>query len=191
MKTTHEFGTSCTVENRWAPMLDKWLAESYSIRPASMDEQWKGIDRVAIDEDGMPVGIDYKCDEQARRTGRIFIETVSNDVSGRKGWAWTSEAKWIFYLVTPDCVLAFLMSRLRKELPGWLRRFGERAAQNRGYRTLGVCVPLAVAQEAAEYVARLDLGDGVVLQERDSEEDPEPPAGGLAMQARLFAEGEQ
>jgi len=128
--------------------------------------------RVAVDEDGAEVGIDYKCDERAARTGNAFIETVSNDVSGRPGWALTTEAEWIFYFVVPDRVLGILSAKLRRALPSWQRRFPTRAARNvswdgKPYRTLGVCVPLKEVEAVAEWVAHLGRGDGPVLAPRE------------------------
>lgn len=167
MPELHEFHRSSKVEDRWAPVLDAWLGEHYSFRPATMAEQWRGIDRVAVDDSGREAGIDYKCDTQAGRTNNVFIETVSNDQSGRPGWAETSEAEWIFYFVTPGLVLAFRTVRLREALRSWQRRYPTRGARNGRYTTMGVCVPIQVAKTVAEYTARLDEGDGPVLAEFD------------------------
>jgi hypothetical protein len=166
----HDFDKSKGVEDRWAPVLDEWLRQHYRIREATRDEQWRGIDRVAIDDDGREVGIDYKCDQVAQRTGNLFVETVSNDRSGRKGWTLTGEAEWVFYFATPSTVYAFREDRLREALPGWTARFKTRPAPNARFNTLGVCVPVAAAEQVAEYVARLDRDDGPVLQARDADE---------------------
>jgi hypothetical protein len=162
----HRFDHSCSVEARWAPTLDAWLSAAYALRPATSAEQWRGIDRVAIDDDGHPVSLDYKCDERCAQTGNVFIEIVSNATTGRPGWALTSEAIWLVYFVTPHSVLMFLLSHLRARLPAWRERFPERPARNEGYDTLGLCVPLRVALGAVEYVAHLDHGDGAILQPR-------------------------
>ena len=171
----HDFQACRAVEDRWSAKLDDWLAESYPMRPATMEEQWRGMDRlvrVALDEDGLEVGVDYKCDERAARTGNAFIETVSNDVSGRKGWALTTEADWVFYFVVPDRVFGLRADKLRAAIPDWQRRFPTRAARNVGrdgrpFRTLGVCVPLKEVAAVAEWVAHLDQGDGPVLATRE------------------------
>ncbi len=164
----HEFQRSCQVEDRWAPVLDAWLGQRYRLRPATTGEQWLGMDRMVIADDGM-VGIDYKCDERAQQIGNAFIELVSNDVSGRWGWGLTSEADWILYFVVPGQVLAFLAAHLRDALPAWLQQFPVRRAHNGRYRTLGICVPLDEARRVAEYVAHLDRGDGPVLMPRCEE----------------------
>ena len=165
-KAIHQFAQSQAVEAKHAPRLDAWLSESYPIREATMAEQWQGIDRVAITFDGY-VTIDYKCDEKARKTDRLFLETVSNSVTGRPGWMRTSRADWLVYFVVPETVWMFRFDRLRRMMPGWQRTYGERAARNVSYATLGVCVPVTVAVSAVEYLARLAHGDGAVLEVSD------------------------
>lgn len=162
----HQFARSQQVETRWARVLDAWLRESYEVREATVAEQWRGIDRVVVAESGL-VTLDYKCDERAQQTGRLFIETVSNSVSRRPGWVHTSHADWLVYFVVPDAVWMFQFARVRQMLPRWLCTYGERSARNLDYATLGVCVPMAVVREAVEYVARLSRGDGAILQESD------------------------
>ena len=112
---------------------------------------------MAADPDGQYL-IDYKCDEAWRRTRNVFIETVSNARTGRRGWALTSEAEWLLYFLTPDRVLVLTFTAVRRHLPTWQARFRLRAAVNDGYDTLGLCVPVSVV-ETAEYTARLDYGD--------------------------------
>lgn len=169
----HDFHASRQVEARWTPVLDAWLGRRYWFQEATMDEQWRGIDRVAIDDHGRQVGIDYKCDEAAARTGNIFVETVSNTTTGRRGWAVAGQADWIFYLVAPSKVLVLLARRLRSVLPSWQQRFGFRLAWNRRgsetYATQGVCVLLECAEREAEQVADLDSTDEPSLRRRDDD----------------------
>jgi hypothetical protein len=166
----HQFAASQGVERRWAPTLDRWLREAYDLREATMDEQWQGIDRVAVTPEG-PVGIDYKCDERAARTGNLFFELVSNDVTGREGWVFSSRADWLAYFIVPDEVWMFLFRRVRSRLPAWWMRYPLRAALNDGYRTQGVCVPRSMARRTVEYVASLRQGDGPVLQPKQRAPD--------------------
>mgnify|MGYP001582985356 FL=1 len=157
----HRFEDSRAVEARWEGVLDAWLrADGRDVRPATMAEQWKGIDRVVTDENGEVCGIEYKIDEVARRTGNIFVETVSNDNTGRPGWAYTSTARWIFYFIVPDRVLCLLTERLRAALPAWLRRFRLKSADNGDYRTVGVVVPIVEAEKVAEQASLLPTERG-------------------------------
>ena len=170
MTIVHEFNQSQEVEARHAPTLDAWLRESYQIREATEAEQWDGIDRVVMAESGL-VTLDYKCDERAHATNRLFIETVSNSVTRRPGWIHTSRADWLAYFVVPDHVWMFRFARVRQRLPDWLSAYRERPARNVGYATLGVCVPMAVARQAVEYIASLVYRDGAVFEPSDRWEE--------------------
>lgn len=170
MSDLHDFDKSRSVEDRHAPVLDAWFAEMYPLRKATMDEQWRGIDRVATTPQG-EVALDYKCDEAAARTKNLFLETVSNSVTGRPGWMHTSESVWLVYFVVPKTVVMFTFARIRPLLPVWAARYPTRAARNAGYSTLGVCVPIEVATAYAEYVADLTTVDGAVLEPSDRWDD--------------------
>jgi hypothetical protein len=167
----HRFAESLTIEAQWAPTLDAWFAAAYDLRRATDDEQWRGIDRVAMDDDGQRVTFDYKCDRRCADTGNLFIETISNVHTGRPGWALTCEATWVVYFVIPDRVLMFLTPHLRAQLPSWRACCPERAAHNEGYGTLGLCVPFDLGRRTAEYVADLKRGDGAILQPFDGDCD--------------------
>ena len=101
-------------------------------------------------------------------TGNMFCEVMSNAQTGRLGWGRTCTASWLLYFLTPSIVLVYAVPTLRAALPRWERRFPMRRARNEGYDTLGVCVPIRVAEDVAESVSHLDRGDGIVLQSRDS-----------------------
>jgi len=162
----HQFEASKGVEARWAPVLDDWFRQMYVIDDATMEQQWRGIDRIVHAEDG-PVTLDYKCDTRARDTKRLFMETVSNSETGRPGWLLTSEAEWLVYFVVPDDVWMFRFACLRQQLAAWRQTWPEKPARNDRYSTLGLCVPMFVAQHEAEYIAHLSRGDGAVLVPRD------------------------
>jgi hypothetical protein len=165
-KSLHRYEDSCRTEARHAQTLDRWLGQHYRLRLANVDEQRQGIDRVVIDDDGCDTTIDYKCDTRAAQTGNLFAETVSNARTGRLGWALTSRAEWLFYFVVPARVQVYRMARFRAAVAVWNGTYPLRAAENEGYATLGICVPLEVAAARAEYVAHLDADDGPVLQRR-------------------------
>lgn len=172
----HQFQQSSEVERRWAPILDAWLRTAYDLREATLEEQWRGIDRVATDGAGSWT-VDYKCDEAWSRTRNAFIEVVSNATTGRFGWALTSEAAFILYFLTPDRVLVLTMESIRRHLPRWRERYKTRPAHNtEGYDTLGVCVPVSVVEAVAEYTAHLDYGDAAILAMRDSRKGGASPA---------------
>jgi len=165
--TLSTFAGGKAVERLWAPHLDRWIGETYRLRPSTDAEEWQGIDRHVVDEHGCDVTLEYKFDQRWPQTGNVFIETVSNAGTERPGWALTCQAVWLLYFLVPHRVLVFQMSQLRQAVDFWRERYPERAAHNEGYDTLGLCVPIPVAEQAAEYVAHLDRGDGFVLQSRD------------------------
>ena len=171
MAEHHDFDRSVEVEKRWAPVLDRWIRNSYPLRDATPQEQRRGIDRMAVNDLGNEVGIDYKCDEKAQWTGNVFMETVSVDTRRTPGWLYTSDADWILYFVTPEVVYAFSLAKLQAHIEDWINRYGEVAADNRRYRTLGVLVPLRTARAVAEYVAAISHDGAQLTLELEEEED--------------------
>ena len=120
-------------------------------RQATGQEEWDGIDLFARDPEGRLVKIEVKHDERAAQTGRAFIETVSNDQTGRAGWVYSCEADVILYMVPGDGCLVYWLApvALRGRVSDWLQRADRRegrfqhvSAANVGYRTRGVGVPL-------------------------------------------------
>lgn len=165
--SVHVFEASCAVEAKWAPILDRIISEQYPLEPASRSDEWHGLDRWVVDDSGHRVGLEYKFDEKWARTGNAFFEIISNDRTRRPGWLESCQATWLLYFLTPHTVLVYLTKRLRRMSQPWRQAYPVRRARNQGYSTLGLCVPVAVAQQAAESRSRLDEGDGIVLQEWD------------------------
>lgn len=127
--------------------LDAAFADRFFIRPATRAEQRRGIDRIYRPRKApyQVLTIEYKADKTAGRTGNAFVETVSVDVQDKPGWAISSQADWLFYLVLGACETLYIiqMDRLRKQLPKWHRTCQERRIPNEGYHTVGLLVPLA------------------------------------------------
>ncbi len=121
----------------------------HTIRPATHDEQRSGIDRFITAPDGREMAVEYKTDRLAGGTGNAFVETVSVDARGKMGWALTSQADYLIYYVPESAIYVLPFSSLRWALPGWMRDFPARAAQNNGYMTHGVLVPLVTLAEYA------------------------------------------
>jgi hypothetical protein len=162
MRRRHTFSEKLAAAAKWEAKLDDWLGKSgYVVRPLGPYQPDREV--VLRDESGI-ITVEYKCDEEAIKTGRLFIETVSNDVSGRLGWAKTTNADWILYFVVPVRVFAFRPETLRAALDRWSGHFPLKKADNGRFNTLGVCVPESVARSAAEYVAELSEGDGLYLE---------------------------
>lgn len=163
----HHFRCSQAIERKWAPRLDQAIRDSYPLSRVdgvTLTDEFRGIDRIVVDDSGHRVGIEYKIDEQWSRTGNVFLETISNATTRRAGWLMTCQATWLLYFLTPSRVLVYFMPELRRVGERWATRYPIRPAHNDGYDTLGICVPVGIAESAAESVSALDHGDGIVLQ---------------------------
>jgi len=124
------------------------------ISPVSRDDQRRGIDRMWFDPvDGRTWTVEYKADSLAGRTGNAFIETVSVDSEQRPGWAYSSQAALLVYLVTePQTIYVISMARLRRQLARWSAVYRTAQAANNGYNTHGLLVPLHELERIAAVV---------------------------------------
>jgi hypothetical protein len=135
---------------------DFFRARGHSVRPATMDEQRQGIDRVFTRPDGRVMTVEYKTDRLAGKTGNAFVETVSVDARGKMGWALTAQSDYLVYYIPERVIYVLPFMSLRWALPGWMRDYPARSAPNRGYDTHGVLVPLARLAEYAMQTFHLD-----------------------------------
>jgi hypothetical protein len=147
------FAAQLAIGEVWEDRLDRFFTERFAVevRRVGMEEQRRGIDRVFVGtETGEVYTVEYKADDKAGRTGNAFIETVSVDVTGKPGWAVASRADVLVYLVTePETIYWIPMRRVRASLARWRRLYREVAAQNEGYKTLGLLAPLAELERIA------------------------------------------
>lgn len=159
MATTiiHNFAASKARGEEVEAQLDAYLEPTYIIRKASEAEQRRGIDRwLTHRETGDTLSIDYKADHLAARTGNAFIETVSVDSAGKGGWALTSQADLIFYYLPQRSTLYVLsMAEISRALPQWADLYRQVHAQNEGYQSAGVLVPLKEIERIAEDVVEV------------------------------------
>ncbi len=134
--------------------LDRWFAAEYEIRPTTQQGQRRGIDRIFVHrQTGRRLTVEYKTDYKAAQTGNAFVETISVDTAGKAGWAYSSAADYLIYYIPGDGLLYVLaLESLRRELPRWMHDYPLRAAQNEGYATHGVLVPLREFEAHAEVV---------------------------------------
>lgn len=153
----HNFAASKARGEEVEALLDAYLEPRYIIRKATDAEQRRGIDRWLTDrETGETFSIDYKADSLASRTGNAFIETVSVDSAGKGGWALTSQAEFIFYYLPQRRALYILsMAEISRALPQWADLYRQVHAQNNGYQSYGVLVPLKEIERIAEDVVEV------------------------------------
>jgi hypothetical protein len=134
-------------EGEWfEKIIDKFYSRRFgvSLMPVSMELQMLGIDRIVTDpETGERWSLEIKTDFRASQTGNFFIEICTNDITGRKGWAWTSCAQELALFV-PDMHTLFIteMRNIKKILPDWLTRFQTKTANNGNHCSKGVIVSI-------------------------------------------------
>ncbi len=142
----YSFPTQLSRGAQGEAVLDAHFGTHWDITPASPSEQQRGIDRWFVHRAGSStrVAVEYKTDRTAGRTQNAFIETISVDTAGKRGWAYTSAARSMVYYV-PSCEQAYVIpfKALRRALPRWTARYPQRRIPNEGYHTQGLLVPLA------------------------------------------------
>lgn len=150
---TYSFTKQLAQGQTYEDALDARFADRYIIQPATPQQQRQGIDRVYRPRKSPHevLYVEYKADRTAARTGNAFVETTSVDTANKGGWAYTSQADWLFYLVAGECEALYLirMADLRACLPRWQRQYQERRIPNDGYHTVGLLVPLSEFEQIA------------------------------------------
>jgi hypothetical protein len=141
--TTYDFDRQLAEGDRGETFLDAFFrARGHAIRRATLEEQRQGIDRVFTTPEGRVSRVEYKTDYLSAKTGNAFIETVSVDSQGKMGWALTAQADYLIYYIPGRAIYVLPFMSLHWALPRWIRECPAKAAQNRGYATHGVLVPL-------------------------------------------------
>ncbi|MEB2351838.1 MAG: hypothetical protein OZ924_10535 [Burkholderiaceae bacterium] len=158
----YQFDRQLSIGEEGEAFLDGFFAAWFHIRRATPVEQRQGIDRWFVDARGRRQSVEYKADSTAARTGNAFVETISVDITGKPGWAYSSQARTLAYYITgkpgwayssqartlayyipPDGLIYIIRLRhLRVVLPRWERDYPTRAVSNAGYHTHGLLVPL-------------------------------------------------
>lgn len=124
--------------------LSKLYAGAIAIDKVSMSEQRLGIDR-RIAVNGRILTIEYKTDFLAHITSNIYVETVSNDVSNKDGWAYTCQSDVLLYMIAnADVGYLVLPGKIREELDVWRRNYKEVTVKNHTYQGYGILVPIPV-----------------------------------------------
>lgn len=150
----YDFQTQLSKGESIEKELDRFFSDGFLIAKATQEQQRQGIDRLFLDRrTGQLLRVEYKADWKASRTGNAFVETISVDTTGKKGWALTTTADKVFYLLVDLRTLYVLdPQKVRERLPNWMRRFPTKQAANRTYSTHGVVVPLDEFEKIADAV---------------------------------------
>lgn len=153
MELTYNFGDQKARGDVGEQFLDRLFAGIFEIRPATRKEQRQGIDRIFTNrQTGDCLKVEYKTDYRATQTGNAFVETVSVDTTGKRGWAYTSQADYLNYYLPGDLIYIIAFAALHREMPRWEQEYPTRPVQNNGNATYGILVPLCEFEELAEAV---------------------------------------
>jgi len=131
-----------------------------------MKLQRLGIDRIVTLSNGANIKIDEKKRREARND--ILIEYISVDTTGAPGWIEKDLAiDYIAYAFMPiQRVYLFPWQNLRRAWlrykPYWLADYRPIIAQNRGYKTISVAVPISVLANAIWQASIIQLPVEVV-----------------------------
>lgn len=147
----YQFDAKLAEGQEYERKIDTVFAKWFQILPATPQQQRQGIDRMFWHvKDEKRYAVEYKADSVAGKTGNAFVETISVDTTNKPGWAVSSEADMLVYMITePETIYAIPMARIRRELPRWQEQYVTKTAQNDGYKTHGVLVPLAELEKIA------------------------------------------
>ena len=99
--------------------------------------------------------MEYKGDRTAVASGNAFIELTSVDKDGKPGWAYTSQARYLFYYLPGLILYVLTFEKLHNRLSAWIARYPQRSIPNRNYHTIGVLVPLVEFERHA--IAKVNL----------------------------------
>lgn len=142
----HKFEDSRKREEEHNKDLDGFYSEWFEISPVTLKAQKAGIDRTWTQrKTKYRYSVEYKADEKATYTGNVFIETISVDDGKREtpGWGYTSCAQLlVYYLPNEGVAYRTSMLNVKFHIDDWAGLYPIRSAQNDGYLTWGVCVPI-------------------------------------------------
>lgn len=134
----HNFKTSMASARE--DVIDDYLTKvlGWKLETVSMTDQKRGIDRIANGN----LALEYKTEWRVSDTGNFFIETLSNDVSGKLGWIHYSEAETIVYYIPKENVIYFVpLIELKRGMEKWENKYPVKSARNKTYSSHGIVVP--------------------------------------------------
>ena len=156
MTITYDFRQQKVVGQHAEAYLDSYFSRWYVIMPATPMQQRQGIDRHFTRKDtGASHTVEYKTDHTASATGNAFVELISVDCRFVVGWAYSSCADYLIYLVPDMAIYVVRFQQLRLQLPFWTRQYEMRSVQNKGYQAKGLVVPLGELNKLAQQVMEL------------------------------------
>lgn len=166
---TFDFREQLAVGAAGEAVLDAHFSRWYDITPATMDEQFAGVDRWFVRKTGSKEGIagerfgvEYKTDREAVKTGNAFIELFHlQDLDHvKRGWALSSLSRMLVYYL-PQASRAYVVqfTDLRRALHDtWKRAYPLGYVANKSWDTWGVLVPLDRLERVSRTVLDIHAG---------------------------------
>ena len=129
--------------------------QGYAVIFASQEQQRnEKFDRILI-RNHIKKYFEYKTDYRAHETGNFFFETYSNLERRIPGWAHTTQANILIYLIEAWRKYYWIpVVDFRKAMGGW-NKFPYKEIPNQGYTTAGHVVPLLKLEEIATTIGQL------------------------------------
>ena len=119
-------------------------------RVTDMTMQKRGIDAI-VAKNGIEHTVEFKTDGTACRTGNAFIEI---DQNGKPGWAYYTEADYIFYLLPVlDTIYVVSPDMIRMRLDRWKNKYKQYTTE--GTNTTGILVPITEFKTITKQVIKL------------------------------------
>lgn len=149
----HIFGESLAIGLAYEEILDKFYGQGYTINHVGYSLQLLGIDRIWLHRKSRKrYSVEYKSDIKAGETDNIFIETLSNEVTGQLGWAYTSCAQLLItFIPAKDYAYRATMIAVKYHLDEWIKKYPSIEVKNDGYISRGVLLPMYIFEEVAFY----------------------------------------
>lgn len=138
------FAKDLKVGQEYERRLIEYFKQFFEVRNATIEQQMQGIDFVVRKPEG-DMAVELKADRRTKKTGNIFVETMSQYESGVYGWAWTTRSDILIYWALPSTLYIARPSDIREALTakddGWIYRFPKKLVCNSHYHTEGIVVP--------------------------------------------------
>lgn len=157
LNMVHKFQDSLKVGNKGEALLDKHFSKKFHITEVDRETQMLGVDRIfEHKEKEHRCSVEYKTDAREADTGNVFIEIWSNKEAGKRGWAYTSLAQWLyFYLPGSNECCVIEMTALKQQLAYWRDTYRRVTVRNPNYTTIGIVVPSAIFKEVCYDIIKI------------------------------------
>lgn len=131
-------------------------ARGYIVTPTIGDLQWQGVDFIITSTSGIEYSVEVKSDDRMHETGNVFMETMSNKETGRKGCIPKTKAQYLVYVDMHTRIQYWSKAvDVKNKIKSWSQRYKTKTTRTkRGiafFTTEGIIVPFS------EYVLTVDF----------------------------------